>query len=321
MPTLLGLDIGGTNVKAVLLGKDGTPRARARWRSSALGDDVPSLLSGLDARVHDLLDREGVAARELGGLGLSCAGLIDNEQGRIMDAPNLRRWEGAPLAAWLSERFPCPVTLENDVNALAYGEWRRGAGRGTRHMLCLALGTGVGGGLILDGRLYRGHRGLAGELGHISIDRAGRRCPCGARGCVEAYAGARAIEAAARRALSRKRKGYRRLAVLLAGEAPSPGALAKAARSGSPLARELFAEAGRALGMGIASCINAFAPECVIIAGGVSRAGKLILDPARAGALEQLMNPEVQRLDLRLRTLGDDGAAIGAALLAVERNA
>ncbi len=321
MRTLLGLDIGGTNVKAVLLSSDGTPRARARWRSAALGDDVPALLTGLEKHIHDLLRREGLAARDLGGLGLSCAGLIDSELGRIMDAPNLRRWEGAPLASWLAERFPCPVALENDVNAMAYGEWRRGAGRGTRHMLCLALGTGVGGGLILDGRLYRGHRGLAAELGHISIDRTGRRCPCGARGCVEAYAGARAIEAAARRAMARRREGHRGLAQRLAGDKPTPGNLAKAARGGSVLARELFAEAGRALGVGIASCINAFAPERVIIAGGVSKAGKLIMEPARAAAREQLMNPEAQCLVLRLRALGDDGAPIGAALLAAERNA
>jgi glucokinase len=321
MRTLLGLDIGGTNVKAILLDGDGAPRARARWRTAALGNDIPALLSGLEFHINDLLNREGLDARELGGLGLACAGLIDSELGRIVDAPNLRHWEGAPLANWLAERFPCPVALENDVNAMAYGEWRRGAGSGTRHMLCLALGTGVGGGLILDGRLYRGHRGLAAELGHISIDRGGRRCPCGARGCVEAYVGARGIEASARRALARRREGHRPLAAMLDGAAPTPGALVKAARGGSELARELFAEAGRALGVGIATCINAFAPERIIIAGGVSKAGKLILEPARVAARDQLMNPEAQCLDLRLRTLGDDGAPIGAALLAAERNA
>lgn len=321
MRTLLGLDIGGTNVKAVLLEADGLPRARARWRTAELGVDVPSVLTGLATHIQALLDRHGVAAGELGGLGLACAGLIDSELGEIVDAPNLRHWEGAPLGAWLAERFPCPVALDNDVNALAYGEWRLGAGRGTRNMVCLALGTGVGGGLILDGRLHRGHRGMAAELGHISIDRRGRRCPCGSRGCVEAYVGARAIEAAARRALVRRRSGHARLRALLKGEAPTPRALQRAAKAGSTLARELFEDAGRALGVAVAGCINAFAPERIVIAGGVSRAGKLILDPARTEARAYLMNPAAQRLELRLRALGDDGAALGAALLAAERDA
>ena len=321
MRTLLGLDIGGTNVKAVLQGADGGARVRARWRSAELGDDPTSVLVGIETRIRALLEREGVDAGELAGLGLACAGLIDSELGQLMDAPNLRHWEGAPLGPWLEERFACPVAVENDVNALAYGEWRLGAGAGTTHMICLALGTGVGGGLILDGRLYRGRHGLAAELGHLTIDRDGRRCPCGSRGCVEAYAGARSIEKSARRALARKRPGHSKLAKLLAGEAPTPGALHRAARGGSALARELFAEAGRALGVGIANCINAFAPERVVIAGGVSRAGKLILDPAREEIPSWLMNAEVQHVDIRPRALGDDGAALGAAMLAVERGA
>ncbi len=321
MRTLLGLDIGGTNVKAVLRGVDGGRRRRARWRTAELGHDADSVIAGLETRIRALLERGGVGGGELAGLGLACAGLIDSELGQVMEAPNLRHWEGAPLGPWLEERFNCPVALENDVNALAYGEWRMGAGKGTENMVCLALGTGVGGGLILNGCLYRGRRGLAAELGHITIDRDGRRCPCGSRGCVEAYAGARAIEKSARRALARGRRGHAKLAKLLGGEPPTPRALHAAAGEGSGLARELFAEAGRALGVGIANCINAFAPERVVIAGGVSRAGELLFEPALQEIPAWLMNAEVQHVDVRPRALGDDGAALGAALLAVERGA
>ncbi|MCB1161883.1 ROK family protein [bacterium] len=319
MRILLGLDVGGTNVKAVLATADGRALRRARWRTAELGDTPAAALDGLAARVDRLLAAARLAPAALGGLGLACAGLIDGESGRILDAPNLRHWEGAPLGEWLAGRFPCAVAVENDVNALAYGEWRLGAGRGTRHLACLALGTGVGGGLILDGALYRGRRGLAAELGHLVIDREGRRCPCGNRGCLEAYAGARALEAAARRALARRRAGHAALTRALGGGAPDPRALAAAARGGSALARELLAEAGRALGVAVTSIINAFAPERVILAGGVAAAGALVLGPARAEARARLMNPRVQRLDLRLRALGNDGAALGAALLAAER--
>lgn len=319
MGILLGLDVGGTNVKAVLAAPDGGGRRRARWATASLGGDPEAVLAGLEARIREFLAREGLAPEALAGLGLACAGLIDHADGRLLSAPNLRHWEGASLGRTLSRRFGRPVAIENDVNALVYGEWRLGAGRGTQHLVCLALGTGVGGGLILDGRLYRGRRGLAAELGHIVIARDGRRCPCGNRGCVEAYAGARAIGAAARRALARRRPGHRELTRLLAGAAPDPRALHAAARAGSALARELLAEAGRALGVGIVSCINAFAPDRVILAGGVSAAGDYILEPARAEAAARLMDPTQQTLDLRLRALGNDGAALGAALLAAER--
>lgn len=204
MGILLGLDVGGTNVKAVLAAADGGERRRARWATATLGDTPGAALAGLESRIRELLAREGLAAGDLAGLGLACAGLIDGASGRLLAAPNLRHWEGAPLGDWFAARFPCPVAIENDVNALAYGEWRLGAGRGTRDMVCLALGTGVGGGLILDGKLYRGRRGLGAELGHLSIDRNGRRCACGNRGCLEAYAGAWGLSAAARRALARR---------------------------------------------------------------------------------------------------------------------
>jgi len=315
----LGLDVGGTNMKAALLSPAGRLLGRAHWPTPGLGGLEGEILDELVDRIQDILTRHGVAAPKLAGLGLACAGLVDFKAGLISDSPNLRAWEGIELRRRLSSRLRCPVLLENDVNALAYGEWRLGAGRGTRHMLCLALGTGVGGGLILDGSLYRGYRGLGAELGHVTIDRTGRRCACGNRGCLEAYAGARQLSLAAGRALARGRRGHGALRRYLAGRAPTPARLSQAARAGNALARELLADLGRALGVAIASYVNIFAPERVILAGGVSRAGHFILDPARAEARSRLMNPAVQVLDLRLRALGDDGAALGAALLARER--
>jgi glucokinase len=315
---LLGLDVGGTGIKAALLDGEGRVLRRARWATAELGIARESILPALESRLLGMLAREAITVGDLGGLGLACPGLVDADTGRLHDAPNLRHWEGLDIGPWLADRFRCPVALDNDVNALAYGEWRLGAGRGTRDMVCLALGTGVGGGLILDGKIYRGWRGLGAELGHLSIDRHGRRCACGNRGCLEAYAGAWALSATARRALARRAPGHRALARLLAGQPPTPAALSRAAAGGSALARELWAEAGCALGVALAGLVNIFAPERIVIAGGLSRAGRLLMEPACQEARRRLMNPDVQRLDLRRRALGDDGAAIGAALQAGE---
>ncbi|MBN2170330.1 MAG: ROK family protein [Candidatus Krumholzibacteriota bacterium] len=319
MPQLtLGLDIGGTNIKAVLLDEAGRVRHRARWKTAAMGAGHGAILARLEDAIRGALARRGLADRDLAGIGLACAGLVRADAGRLERVPNFPHWEGLALGPWLAERFACPTALANDVNALAWGEWRLGAGRGTRHLVCLALGTGVGGGLVLDGRLYTGRDGLGAELGHLVVDARGRRCPCGNRGCLEAYAGARAITLAARRALARRRPGHRALAARLGGAEPGPAALDRAARAGDRLARALWDEAGRALGVAVASYVNIFAPDRIVIAGGVSRAGRLLLDPARAEARARLMDPAAQRLDLRLRALGDDGAAVGAALLARE---
>ena len=186
----LGLDVGGTNIKAALLDGNHAVVRRARFKTASLGDDPDLILSGLEARIRGFVNGAGLRVRDLRALGLACAGLVNSEAGRLEDVPNITPWEGLEIGPWLADRFDCTVHLENDVNAIVYGEWLLGAGRGTRNLVCLALGTGVGGGLILDGRLYTGHLGLGAELGHTTIERDGRLCACGNRGCVEAYAGA-----------------------------------------------------------------------------------------------------------------------------------
>ncbi|MCP4547892.1 MAG: ROK family protein [bacterium] len=320
MPRLsLGLDVGGTNIKAVLL--DGSHRVvrRGRWRTASFGTDVDSIINGLCRCTEDLLRREKLVAGELKALGLACAGLINREEGLIEECANLAPWVGMPLGALLSERLGIRVALENDVNALAWGEWKHGAGRGARNMLCIAIGTGVGGGMILEGELHTGHRGFGGELGHMVINSDGRKCICGNRGCLEAYIGGQSIIRSIRRALARKRPGWRALAHHLGDADPTPALLTRAAKAGDKLALELYDEVGRALGVAISSYINIFAPELIVLAGGVAAAGNLILAPARREATARLMDPSTQTLAIRCRTLGNDGAAIGVALLAEER--
>ncbi|MDP6418684.1 MAG: ROK family protein [Candidatus Krumholzibacteria bacterium] len=306
----LGIDIGGSNVKAVMLDARARPLGRARWKTAALGDRPTEILPALATRIHKLQGRH-----RLRELGIASAGILQN--GRLVDSPNLRHWEGLDYRK-LSGLLDCPVLVENDVNALAWAEWKLGAGQGSRNMLCLALGTGIGGGLVLDGKLYRGSRAMGAELGHMTIDLAGRPCACGNRGCLEAYAGARAMEESCRAALETGRRGSLALEKHLAGRHPSPRLLVDAAKKGNRLAVSLLADAGRSLGVALANYVNIFDPEVIVIAGGVSRAGRWILDPAKSEAKRRLMSSAQQHHRLLLRKLGDDGAALGAALLCRE---
>ncbi|MDP6528706.1 MAG: ROK family protein [Gemmatimonadota bacterium] len=312
---VLGFDIGGTNAKAVLADRTGRVLARSRRETSSLGAKGVEVAPALAEWARELTARHGIRPR---AVGVACAGLVDARSGRVESSPNLPHLRRLRLGDALAGELGRPVHLENDANALAWAEFRFGAGRGARNLVCLALGTGVGGGLVMDGRLHRGAHGLGAELGHMVVERNGRRCACGQRGCLEAYAGAWAITRSARRALARGAPGSRMLAVRLRGEDPTPAALSRAARDGSALATALFAEAGRALGVAVASLVHIFDPDRVLLAGGVSAAGRLLLDPAREEARSRVMDPTVQKHGLRLRKLGDDGAALGAALLAME---
>jgi len=318
MSLTLGIDVGGTNVKAILLHSSGQRLARGRWKTAVFGRgrEIPERL---EATVRSFLEKQSLAPSNLLALGLASAGLVMD--GIVKTSPNLPGWEGVKLAEELGRRLSKRVILENDVNALAFGEWKLGAGRGCSSMICIALGTGVGGGLILDGRLFKGSQGLGAELGHMSIDLNGRACLCGARGCLEAYAGGRAIRSAAEGALARGEEGAASLARFLGKRPPDPKRLCAAAKAGKSLAVRIYRESGRALGVAVANLVNALNPELFVLAGGVSQAGKWILEPALAEARSRIMNPKQQKLKIRLRALGEDGASLGAALLAREPRA
>jgi glucokinase len=242
---------------------------------------------------------------------------VDPVENQVVDSPNLRRWEGFPLAQRLEAAFRVPTFLENDVNSMAYGEWKRGAGRGTRHMLCLALGTGVGGGIILDGKLYRGARGAAGELGHTTLDMHGPHCSCPNVGCLERHIGSESIVAMARQKLaaSTSPSPLRDLG----DDDLTPGALDRAAEAGDSLAAQVFEDVGALLGQGLVSLVNVFDPERVVLGGGVMKAGAKLLEPARRVVRARAMSVPARYVEIVPAELGDDAALIGATLLAAER--
>ncbi len=310
-PVILGADTGGTAVKWILLDAVG---------ASVAGGEVPTQPDDCGATLMSLAAAVASTGLRPEAVGMACAGIVDPASGWLGRSPNLPGWENSDLGGALRAAFPgLPTALANDVNAGLYGEYRAGAGRGCRSLVMLALGTGVGGGILIDGRLLVGAHCGAAELGHMVIDPAGPSCPCGNRGCLEAYAGSRGLISRARD-LAQGGSPYADL-VRSRGADLTTRDLADLAKAGDATARELFAEAGRMLGRSVGNLINALDPERVIIGGGVAQAGDLILGPCRETAPGFVLAEGARSTPIVAAELGPSAAAVGAAWLAREEGA
>ena len=307
----IGIDLGGTQVRVALV-QGGQVLARAAEPTDVAGG--PKVVLEQVARLMDrVLPRS--ERHHLGGVGVSSPGPLDSQSGTILGIPTLPGWAGLPLRDILAQRTGLPVVLENDGIAAAFGEWQYGAGRGLMHLVYVTVSTGVGGGVILDGRVLRGRRGMAAHVGHMPLAVDGPRCTCGALGCFEAFAAGSALARAARRAVAAFPQSR------LASAAP-PAALAAqhvavAARQGDPVALKLLADEARYLGLGFASLIHLYSPEVVIMGGGVSQAFDLLSDGIhaviRGRAMEAFKDVPVLKAGL-----GENSGLIGAAALALQ---
>lgn len=308
----VGIDVGGTKLAAGVVAADGSLLDRVRHDTPA---DAGGIVELLVAVVEELRGRHGVGHLPV---GVGFAGLIDR-QGVVRFAPNLPLAD-YPLAEELAPRLSHPVTLDNDANAAAWGEYRVGAGRdAVDSLVMLTIGTGVGGGLVLADRLVRGAGGMAGELGHIAVMAPGPSCPCGASGCLEALASGSAIARNARESLAAGRFGPDSPLTRLAPAQVTGKAVTLAAHDGDAEAVAILAEAGRWLGVGIASMIAAFDPAAIVLGGGAMQAGTLLLDPAVQAARDRLLGGgHREPAPIIQAALGDDAGLIGAALLALE---
>jgi glucokinase len=304
----LGIDIGGTNIKAALVSEDG--RARSFVRSPWSGRAPAEAVSVAGRLLEELGSPDG--AEPPAGCGAGCAGLVDSRAGTVHLSPNLPEWRDVGLRHMLTEALGLPTVIENDANAAAYAEYVVGAARGVRSAVLITLGTGVGGGLILDGRLHRGS-GFAGEVGHATIERDGEPCACGNAGCLERYVSAGAI---VRSALSLLEQG-RPSALSGAGEVTAE-AVGEAACGGDELALEVLAEAGRALGVGLANLALILAPDLFVIGGGVAAAGEPLLGPAREEMERRAYCRGPSTPGVVPAELGETAGVVGAALLARE---
>lgn len=310
----IGVDLGGTKILTALVDERGEVIARVRVATPTTGPD--GVVDAIVASVAELSRKSGISPRSALGVGVGAPGPLDPDTGIVFEPPNLPGWRDVPLAAIMAERLGVPAFLENDANAAAMGERWVGAGRGVDDLVYLTVSTGIGGGLILAGRLYRGVSGTAGEVGHMAIARDGPRCGCGRIGCLEAMASGTAIAREARLAVER---GSPTVLSQVAPEAITSEDVAHAALGGDPLAREIFAGAAAALGTGITNLVNLLNPALVIVGGGVTRAGELLFAPVRRIVQEEAFERPWAAVQVVPAALGDDVGVIGAAAVAYER--
>ncbi|MDC0712231.1 ROK family protein [Stigmatella sp. ncwal1] len=311
-----GLDLGGTKIQAVVLDEHGTVLSQAR-RATPQEGGPPAIVEALAAALEEVTKPLQLESSELTGVGVGAPGAVNAATGTLLQAGNLPGWSGPyPLAEALAKKISVPVYLGNDVQVAVAAEARLGAGRPYRSLLGVWWGTGVGGGIILDGQRWMG-RGAAGEIGHTVVRRGGARCSCGRRGCLEAYAGRGAMERKARKALERGEKT--RLFDWMTEQGKdrlTSGVWLKALKQGDPLAVKLIERALRMLGAGIASAVNLLDVEAVVIGGGLgTRLGQLYVERLRVAMKPHLFVPQ-RPPDLHLAGLGELSGAIGAALLA-----
>jgi len=310
----LGIDLGGTGIKMALVDPKGKLQRTVRVSTPSKTDprEVTALIIRHANRLIQTVGRSAIRA-----IGVGSAGDVDPVSGVVRISPNLR-WRNVPLKSLLRRYLKYPITVENDANVAAWAAYVVESHRRVRNLICVTLGTGVGGGIVLDGKLYRGTTGSAGEIGHITLYPDGVPCPCGNKGCLERYVGARAMAEEARRAIE---TGEASLIADLVDHDLSriePLIVQKAAYRKDSLAVHLWEQTGERLGIGLASLVNVLNPECVVLAGGLSRAGRMLLHPLRRTLRERSFPTPARAVKLMVSRLDQDLGMVGAGLVAHE---
>jgi glucokinase len=308
----IGVDVGGTKVLGGVVNQDGAVLKTARRDTPREGG------AALTQAIADVA-KELMVDFSVDSVGVSAAGFVSSDRKTMLATPNIAGWNGLDLDSQLTQLIGLPVVIENDANAAAWGEARFGAGRGKEHMLMLTVGTGIGGGIVVNGDLYRGAFGIAAEIGHIRVVPDGHLCGCGARGCFEQYASGNALMRHAREAIAASPDIARNL--LSRGDGTIDGLTGKditdAAREGDSVALAAFNTTAQWLGAGIASLSVVLDPQCVVIGGGVIDAGDILLEPTRAALIRYMPfagkhpYPEIIAAEL-----GNEAGLVGVADLA-----
>ena len=291
---MIGVDVGGTKILAGLVARDGTVVGHREYPTPIESEDA--LLDGLEAAVREFRDESVVA------VGFGIPSQIDQRHGIALGSVNIPL-RGVPFRQEMADRLGLTIGIDNDANAAAIAEWKAGAGRGTTDMIMLTLGTGVGGGLILGGKPYRGWFGAGAEIGHMVIVHDGLPCRCGGRGHLESYASGKAADELAAEAF---------------GPAADAHRLARLAREGDPLAIRILTGIGEHLGSGIASLVNIFNPELIVVGGGFAAAGDFLFEPAQAVADREVLVSVRDSYRIVRAELGTSAGMIGAGMVAFE---
>jgi len=316
---VLGIDIGGTNLVVGSVAEDGSALHALDsepTHAEAGQTDVLDRLITLAQRTIERTRKE-VRGADIIGVGVGAPGPLDTKRGIVLLTPNLG-WVNLPLRQIIHERLGLPAALDNDANCAVLGEWWMGAARGTRNAIGITIGTGIGGGIIVDGKLYHGASDCAGEIGHTTIDTEGRRCKCGNYGCLEAYASGPNI---AMRAVEEIKAGaVSRLADYVGGDLRQVTAqtVYQAAHDGDQLALEVVNDTAKFLGVGIANLVNVFNPEVVVVCGGVTLAGDRLFDPLRREVARRAFKPAVSVCRIIPCELSGTAGVYGAAKVYLE---
>jgi len=315
---IVGVDLGGTNVKTAMVSWDKQVLAKDSRPTNAEGGPE-AVMDAIESSVRDLLGQSDLHLDEVMAVGIGAPGPMDWRTGVVFSPPNLPGWKNVPLGDLMKKRLGVPCYVENDANVACYGEFWLGAGQGTQNMALLTLGTGVGGGVVVFGMLLRGEDGTAAELGHLKVQRDGRRCGCGSQGCLETYASVTGMVRTAVEGLSEGRKsilreqcgdGYGGITGKMIGDA---------ALKGDEFARWVVEETATWIGLGISSIINYQNPEKVVLCGGMIAAGDLLLKPIRQVAFDNAFEVPAKRCEIVFAGLGSDSGVLGAAGCALSR--
>ncbi len=315
---VLAVDLGGTKILTAIISDNGEMLAREYLLTRA--DKGPeSVTDRLLSAIEHILSQGNIGSSGVGSISIASAGAIDVEKGVITLSPNLPAWRDIPLRDIVKEKLGIDTFVLNDASAAALGEHRFGAGKGVNNLVFVTVSTGIGGGIIIDGRLYSGTSGCAGEIGHMTVDVNGPRCNCGNVGCWETLASGGAIAREAKRRISQGEQSSLTEMVKGGTENITAEKVSLAARAGDTLALDVITRAAGYFGVGIVNLVNIFNPEMVIVGGGVAKMGDILLEPARQMVRErayQLASDAVRIVPARL---GDDSGVFGAAVFAFEQ--
>jgi glucokinase len=312
---IVGVDLGGTNIVVGAMPEDGSKELGVRSEpthaergAEAVVDRMVSMIAQV---ISEVTANQGAKLSDFIGVGIGAPGPLDRENGIVVVAPNLG-WRDFPLRDAISERIRLPATLDNDANCATVGEWWRGAAQGARNVVGLTIGTGIGGGIVLDGRLFHGSSDVAGEIGHTTIDSTGRYCRCGNYGCLEAYASGPAIALRAREALERDEVSMLHRMVHGNLDRLTAATVYEAANHGDALALEVVRDTAKFLGTGVANLLNVLNPDVVVITGGVTRAGDRLFEPLRAEVKRRAFRPAVEACRIVAGQLNGTAGMVGA---------
>lgn len=315
----IGCDLGGTNLRAGIVNPDNGKVYHLNSTPAQAHKGHDSVMARMAALINQIITEGGFSKEDIGGIGIGVPGVLDLERGLTLFLPNLPgTWPGVPLRDTIADKTGLPTLILNDVRAITYGEWRFGAGMGTDTMACFAIGTGVGGGLVINGQLHLGIGGTGGELGHQSIDYNGPVCGCGNSGCLEVYASGPAIASMGIKAVKQGLTTTIGKMVDFDLNKISPELIARAAAQGDEIAKGIIDEAGFYIGIAAANICATIGPRKIVIAGGVAQIGEPLLTPIRRTIQERVSIMPVEQVEVLQAKRTKDAGVVGVALWASE---